>query len=216
MKTSALPALRRALEIRELGTVDYLSALELQKSALRERAAGERPDTLFLLEHPPVYTRGTTARGQSAPELPHPLHDVQRGGDITYHGPGQLVGYAVVHLKERGLTIGRHLRMLEETLVRALARMGAEARALPGFTGVWVGEKKIASIGVGARAWVAYHGFALNVRTEMAPFRAVHPCRLEPETMTSLHALRPDATMEAARAAVRAAFCDVYGAGPWS
>ncbi|HVE13865.1 MAG TPA: lipoyl(octanoyl) transferase LipB, partial [Elusimicrobiota bacterium] len=131
--------------------------------------------------------------------------------DVTYHGPGQLVGYPILHLGARKLPVGTYLRELEGMLIAACARLGLAAERVPGFTGVWARGKKLASIGVAVTGWISYHGFALNVDMDLAPFRDIHPCRLEPEQMASLASLlgRP-VPMDEAKAAVRAAFTERF------
>lgn len=193
-----------ALDILDLGEIPYAEAWDLQKRLVSERAAQARPDTLILAEHPPVYTRGTSARQAPALPLPHPVHDVERGGDVTFHGPGQLVGYPILDLRERGLLVGAYLRLLESALISALAALGVPGgRAWPGRTGVWVGERKVASIGVAVRGWVSYHGFALCVRGDLKPFAAVRPCGFSSEVMTTAGALAGrDVSLAEARTAV--------------
>ena len=175
--------------VRVLGAMEYTRAWELQKRLVARRLRGEIPDTLLLAEHPPVYTRGASSKAPVPHSLPYPLHTVERGGDITYHGPGQLVGYPIVHLGERGLRPRGYLRTLEGILIEAVRPLGVEARSLKGFTGVWARGRKLASIGVAVRGQVSYHGFALNVDCDLEGFRAIHPCNLEPEQMTSLQSL---------------------------
>jgi lipoyl(octanoyl) transferase len=177
----------------ELGLVPYGEALELQAQLAARRQREELPDTLLLLEHPPTYTRG---RRSLPGELPHDegfyrargieLHDTDRGGRVTYHGPGQLVGYAIM----RTADVGAYLRAMEAAIVAALAREGVRARSRcaegPDYTGVWVGERKIASIGVHVSRGVTTHGFAVNVHNELEPFTWVVACGLAGVTMTSL------------------------------
>ncbi len=180
------------MNIRHLGVIDYAEALALQKALVEERLAGE-PDVLLLLEHPHVITRGASARREGAPAVAAmldgvPVYDVERGGQLTYHGPGQLVAYPIVHLKERGLGLAEHMRGLEDAVIEAV-RPWAAAERLAGFTGVWSGGRKLASIGVAVRRWVSYHGVAVNVSTDLAFFRRIYPCGLEPSQMTSLEKL---------------------------
>jgi lipoyl(octanoyl) transferase len=184
------------IEIRSLGRRPYAEVLEEQKVLAGRRAAGETPDTILLVEHEGVYTAGTSAgieRDGPGPKrhntLPFPLFSVERGGDITYHGPGQLVGYPVIHLKERGLLVGSLLRLIEEALIDAIGEYGLEGKAVEGKTGVWVGGKKIASIGIAVRGWVSYHGFSLNADCDLAPFSAIRPCGFDPEVMSSVSEL---------------------------
>ena len=172
--------------VRTLGLRPYEEVWALQRKLVYERSGGTAPDTLLLVEHPPVYTRGASSKQPVPPGLPHPVHDVERGGDLTYHGPGQLVGYPIFHLESRGLRPRSFLRSIEEVLIEALRPLGVEAGRLRGFTGLWCGGKKLVSIGVAVREGVSFHGFALNVNVDLAPFRLIHPCKLEPAQMTSL------------------------------
>lgn len=174
--------------VQALGLREYAGVWELQKSLVARRALGEIPDTLLLVEHPPVYTRGASSKAPVPAALPHPLHSVERGGDLTYHGPGQLVGYPILGLAELGLRPRSYLRALEAALAESLRPLGLEAQTLRGFTGLWAAGKKIVSIGVAVKGGVSFHGFALNVDCDLAPFRAIHPCNLEPEQMTTLQA----------------------------
>ncbi len=214
----------RELVIEWLGTVPYAEALELQNKCVEARRAGAEPDKILLLEHPPVITVGRGARADnllaSASELTArgiEVHRVSRGGDITYHGPGQLVGYPILDLAARGeRDVHSFLRRIEAVLGRALAELGVPTRTLPGCTGVFVqpgidqpaaaSPRKIASIGVGVRGWVTYHGFALNVDLDLSAFDSIIPCGLEFVEMTSiareLAGAAPTDLGERARAAV--------------
>ncbi len=201
------------MEIVWLGEVGYREALDLQLSCLDRRAARRIPDTLLLLTHPHVYTLGRA--GDEANLLVSrevlasegiPVERVGRGGDITYHGPGQLVGYPIV-LMERP-DIHKFVRSIEAALIDAVRVFGVESRRIVGLTGVWAGERKIASIGVGIRKWVTYHGFALNVTTDLSRFRRINLCGLKGREATSIAEETGSApTMEAVREAVAAA-CD--------
>ncbi len=175
---------------RWLGRLPYAEALALQEDLVaRKIAAPPEPDTLLLLEHEPVYTIGRTPDRTSlraAAALPHPLIVTGRGGQATYHGPGQLIGYPILDLKPRGQDLHRYLRALEEMLIALCASFGVAAHRREGLTGVWVGEKKIASIGIGVRRWVSMHGFALNVCGDLTPYRAITPCGIVGVEMTSL------------------------------
>lgn len=169
----------------ELGLVEYERANELQRGLRERRTAGELPDVLLLLEHPPVVTRGR--RGRDEAGIPGvPLIDVERGGRLTYHGPGQLVAYAIFAVED----VVAHVRLLERAIVAALAHEGLAAHARvddgPDYTGVWVGDRKIASIGVNVRRGVATHGLAVNVDNDLAPFSRFTPCGLGGVQMTSL------------------------------
>ncbi|HKE01590.1 MAG TPA: lipoyl(octanoyl) transferase LipB [Planctomycetota bacterium] len=172
------------IEVVRLGRVRYADALAMQRALVDERAAGAIPDRLLLVEHEPVITVG---RGAGA-EIPRVAGIetvlVERGGLATYHGPGQLVAYPIVRLERRDLRA--HLRALEGGLIAALARFGLDASRRSGATGVWVRERKIASIGVAVRKWVAFHGVALNVSTDLEGFAGFEPCGFAPGVMTTV------------------------------
>ena len=175
---------------RWLGRVRFEDAFALQEAIVaRKIADAAADDELLLLEHEPVYTIGRTPDRSSlldAARLPHPVVQINRGGQATYHGPGQLVGYPILDLKTRGQDLHRYLRALEDFLIALLAECSVAGERREGLTGVWVGEKKIASIGVGVRRWVSMHGFALNVCGDLAPFGAIVPCGIAGVEMTSL------------------------------
>ena len=179
------------LETRNLGTdVPYQEGLALQEELIQERLAGKIPDTLLLLEHAPVYTIGRT-RDQSSLQapasLPHQVHEISRGGQATYHGPGQLVGYPIIDLAPYGKDLHAYLRALEGSLLRFCHHFDVPATRREGLTGIWVEDRKLASIGVGVKKWVSSHGFALNLRPEsLPPFQAITPCGLEGVSMTCL------------------------------
>lgn len=198
--------------VRAIGLKDYAEVWDLQKRLVEKRLRGETGDTLLLLEHLPVYTRGVSSRAPTPCFLPHPHHIVERGGDWTYHGPGQLVGYPILHLGERGLRPRQYLRALEAVLIEALRPLGLEAEGLRGFTGVWCRGRKVASIGVAVKDQVSYHGFALNVSCDLEAFSAIHPCNLEPEQLTSVQKLlgRPVDAMVVMRS-VADAFLAYFG-----
>ena len=170
--------------------MEYEAALTLQEKIVQEKIADPgRPDELLLLEHEPVYTIGRTPDQSSlrdVAELRHPLVKINRGGQATFHGPGQLVGYPIVDLRPRGQDLHVYLRGLEEALIQTLAELGIPAQRREGLTGVWVNERKIASIGVGVRKWIAMHGFALNVLGDLAPFTQITPCGIAGVEMTSV------------------------------
>ena len=176
------------LDVAWLGRVPYAEALTLQRRLASDRIAGRlAQDRLLLLEHPPVVTRGRTAQ---AAHLLRPngvdVFDVERGGDVTYHGPGQLVGYPILDLTGYRQDLHWYLRTLEQTLIAALAALDIVAERHPGFTGVWTGGRKIASIGVHVKQWVTWHGFALNVTTDLQAFDRIVPCGIAGVEMTSV------------------------------
>lgn len=171
----------------DLGRADYEETWALQKRLVAERQADERPDTLLLVEHPDVITLGRRAEARShVLRADMPVVEIERGGDVTYHGPGQLVGYPILRLAGDERDLHAYLRHLEDGLMRVAGELGLDARRNPGWTGVWVGEKKLVSIGIAVRKWVTMHGFALNVCTDLARFRSIMPCGLEANVMTSL------------------------------
>lgn len=175
------------LHCRNLGLVEYSQALQLQEDLLMQRYREEIEDTLLLLEHPPVFTlgRGGNEKNLLTPrEIP--VHRVGRGGDVTFHGPGQLVGYPIIHLGSHGRDVHAYLRGIEAVLIEVLGYHQVLARRQNGRTGVWVREEKIASIGVGVRHWVTYHGFALNVDVDLTHFTDIIPCGITGVQMASM------------------------------
>jgi lipoyl(octanoyl) transferase len=179
---------RGTLEIARLGTVDYQSALALQDALLAARREDLIGDTLLMLEHPHVFTlgRGADARYLLEARPGVPVFRVSRGGQVTYHGPGQLIGYPILKLEGRERDIHLYLRRLEQTMMDALAKLNIAAGRRRGLTGVWVDERKIGSIGVGLRRWITLHGFALNVSTDLEYFGAMVPCGIADVQMTSV------------------------------
>ncbi len=179
-----------SLRTRWLGRISYGDALALQEDLVaRKRADRSLADELLLLEHEPVYTIGRTPDRSSlrgAAHLPHPLFPINRGGQATYHGPGQLVCYPIIDLRQRGPDLHRYLRWIEEVLVELLDGCGIAAQTRAGLTGVWVSDRKIASIGVGVRQWITMHGFALNVCGNLSAFDQIVPCGIANVTMTSV------------------------------
>ena len=171
-----------------LGRIEYADALEIQTRHVEDLLAGTGGEVLLLLEHEPVYTIGRTRDQSSLRErLPHPAVETNRGGQATYHGPGQLVGYPILDLNKRGRDLHLYLRFLEEFLIRLCAAYGVEATRRDGLTGVWTGKKKVGSLGVGVKRWVSQHGFALNVLESSLPgFAHITPCGIAGVEMTSL------------------------------
>ncbi len=178
------------LSIRWLGRVTVSDALALQEEIVARKAADPAaPDELLLLEHEPVYTIGRTPDQTSlrdASALPHPVVQTNRGGQATYHGPGQLVGYPILDLRVRGQDLHRYLRGLEDVLITLVGDYGVDAGRSAGHIGVWIGRKNIASFGVGVRRWISMHGFPLNVCGDLRPFTAITPCGIAGVEMTSL------------------------------
>ena len=205
--------------VLDLGLVDYQSALDLQTDLRDRRIAGEIPDTLVLLEHLPVITLGRSGNMENilVPESELADRGIQffhanRGGDVTYHGPGQIVGYTIMDLTRHGTDLRKHLWKLEEVLIRALEGLGVGGRRREGVTGVWVGENKIASIGIHVKRWVTMHGFALNVSPDMEHLALIYPCGVKDAPMTSVEKIlgRPVSRANVRRA-LKEAFGQVFG-----
>ncbi|MFL6531553.1 MAG: lipoyl(octanoyl) transferase LipB [Chthoniobacterales bacterium] len=178
------------MNARWIGRIAYGDALAMQEDLVAQKRADDSlGDELLLLEHEPVYTIGRTPDQSSlrdASQLPHPLFPINRGGQATYHGPGQLVGYPIIDLKRYVQDLHRYLRWIEETLIELLASFDLDAQTRKGLTGVWVEERKIASIGVGVKQWITMHGFALNVCGDLSAFDHITPCGIINVTMTSM------------------------------
>jgi len=183
----------RELVVRRLGRVRYADALALQQEQVRRRQEGAVPDTLFLLEHEPVFTLGRNARAENVllpaealRERGFDVFEAGRGGDVTYHGPGQLVAYPVLDLSPDRRDVHRYVRDLEEVMIRVCADYGLAAARIPGLTGTWLGDEKIGAIGVRIARWVTSHGLAFNVSTDLAPFGLIVPCGIAGKGVTSL------------------------------
>lgn len=207
----------RTIEVQRLGTVPYDEALDLQKRLVDARKLNAIPDQLLLLEHPPVITLGVKTRDDRShiiataatlEEEGVEVFESGRGGDVTYHGPGQLVGYPIIDLKPDRCDVHRYVRDLEEMIIQAVASFGVEAHRMPGLTGVWVGDNKLAAIGVRISRWVTSHGFALNVSTRLDHFNLIVPCGISDKGVTSLeHLAGRSLTVES----VIPAICDAFG-----
>ncbi|HEY5928168.1 MAG TPA: lipoyl(octanoyl) transferase LipB [Kofleriaceae bacterium] len=178
--------------ILDLGTADYRDAWSKQLALVEARQIGQAPDTLIVVEHPHVFTLGRRRDSQQNVLAPGdvPVIEIERGGDVTYHGPGQLVAYPIVLLDGEERDLHKFLRNLEEAVIRTCARAGVTADREPGKTGVWtstdVGRKKLCSMGIACRKWVTFHGLALNVTTDLSYFARINPCGFEAGVMTSL------------------------------
>lgn len=210
----------RVLQVRRLGTVPYADAAALQKDLVERRRRGEIPDQLLLLEHPHVITLGVRLRD----DLSHVVASAEtlaaegiqivesgRGGDVTYHGPGQLVGYPILELEEGRHDLHRYVRDIEEALIRALVDVGIAAGRIAGLTGVWVGDEKIAAIGVRVSRWITSHGFALNLTTDLSRFGMIIPCGITDHGVTSLERLVGPVDRPAVEALVVHHFAAVFG-----
>jgi len=194
--------------------MSYQDALAAQERAVAALAQGSGPEVVFLLEHDPVYTIGRTRDHSSLGTpafLPHPVVETNRGGQATYHGPGQLVGYPILDLSTRGRDLHLYLRSIEEGLILLCRQFGIGAGRAEGLTGVWVGERKIASIGVGVRKWITMHGFAINVGPDLSGFSAITPCGIAGVRMTSLSLESGgEISLESARDAAAEIFAGIF------
>jgi lipoyl(octanoyl) transferase len=188
----------RTIEVQRLGVISYAEGLERQKTLVEQRKAGAISDQLLLLQHPPVITLGVKSRSDrshivaAADTLAAEgveVFETGRGGDVTYHGPGQLVGYPIIDLKPDRCDVHRYVRDLEEVMIRVAASFGIEAGRIAGLTGAWVGDEKLAAIGVRIARWVTSHGFAFNVNTSLEHFDFIVPCGITGKGVTSLQRL---------------------------
>lgn len=206
----------RICELHDLGRVAYAEAYALQRELVSRRKAGEIPDQLLFVEHPHVITLGRNAREENIlfsrealAEAGVEVHESDRGGDVTYHGPGQIVGYPVFDLREWKRDVGAFVRGVERAVIGALAEFGVEGESVPGAAGVWVGGAKVAAVGIHLSRWVSSHGFALNVDVNLDYFRYIVPCGLT-KPVTSLRALGCDAGHEDVKEALAASFAEVF------
>ena len=217
----------KQLDVKRLGLVPYASALKLQEQLVRQRRASEIPDTLLLLEHPHVITLGTSSSTdhilmgeEERSLLGIELFETGRGGDVTYHGPGQLVGYPIFDLKPDRCDLHRYVRDIEEALIRALRHFGLACDRKEGLTGVWLDDEKIAAIGVRVSSgWITSHGFALNVNTDLRFFDSIVPCGIRDHGVTSMaraagHEISMDEVMEAVADEFGAVFGSSFSAIP--
>jgi lipoyl(octanoyl) transferase len=210
----------RVIEVRRLGLVPYADGLELQRSLVEQRKADRIPDQLLLLQHPPVITLGVKVRNDrshvlaSEEELDHAgveLFESGRGGDVTYHGPGQVVGYPIIDLRPDRCDVHRYVRDLEQVMIATAAAFGVDATRVAGVTGAWVGSNKLAAIGVRISRWITSHGFAFNVATDLAHFGLIVPCGIADRGVTSLSNLLGRAVgQDEVEGAVIRSFADVF------
>ncbi len=212
----------RALEVLDLGRMRYAAALEIQQRLVAQRKRGEGTDTLVFVEHPHVVTIGRNGKQQHLLASEHILartgiefYEADRGGDVTYHGPGQMVGYPILDLREWRRDVRAYFRGVEQCLIEALARFGIAAERIPepGYEGVWVGGAKIAAIGIHISRWITSHGFALNMETDLSYFQYIVPCGLT-KPVCSLRALGCDASREEVMGAVVSSFGNIFDYEP--
>ncbi|GAB4343431.1 MAG: lipoyl(octanoyl) transferase LipB [Candidatus Abyssubacteria bacterium] len=208
----------RTCQVIDLGLCSYAKAYALQKEIVESKQKGSDSDTLLLVEHPPIITFGRRGRQENLRISPQQLESmgiqvlhIDRGGDVTYHGPGQLVGYPIIDLKAHKRDVDWILRNMEAALIASLKRMGVNAYAERGYTGVWTAEGKIAAIGIGIKGWVTFHGFALNVAPMMHHFDLIIPCGIKGRPVTSLSAvLGREPAMDEVKRHVADAFCETF------
>jgi lipoyl(octanoyl) transferase len=209
----------RLLEIRQLGIVPYSEALALQRALVEERRADAIDDVLLLVEHPAVLTLGVRGDGgrshilvtsEALASRGIEVHETGRGGDITYHGPGQIVGYPILNLKPDRCDVHRYVRDLEEVLIRVAREYGIDATRIAGLTGVWAGGEKLAAIGVRISRWITSHGFALNLTTDVSDFDLIVPCGIPDRSVTSLARLGCTARRKEVEDKVVSHFCAVF------
>jgi lipoyl(octanoyl) transferase len=211
----------RALEVRRLGLVDYEAALVLQRTLVEERRAGRIPDLLLVLEHPPVITLGVKGDGGRSHITAAPAHlealgirvfEAGRGGDVTYHGPGQIVAYPILDLRPDRCDVHRYVRDIEEVMIRVCAAHGVAAGRIAGLTGVWVGDEKIGAIGIRMSRWITSHGLAFNVATRLEHFNLIVPCGIGDRGVTSLErATGRPLRLEAVEDELIETFAEVFG-----
>ncbi len=211
----------RQLEVRRLGRIGYDEALALQRELVEERRADRVPDLLLLLEHPPVITLGVrseiargnvVASGERLADLGVTVHETGRGGDVTYHGPGQIVGYPILDLRPDRCDVHQYVRDLEEVMIRTCAAYGVSAGRISGLTGTWVGAEKIGAIGIRISRWITSHGLAFNVRTDLDHFKLIVPCGITDRGVTSLEKVtRQSIPMREVEDVLTRSFAEVFG-----
>jgi len=208
----------KKLDVLDLGLRDYKEVWDLQKELVSKRISNQVADTLILVEHPPVITLGRQSRKEDIrvsrsclSQRRISLFQIERGGRATFHGPGQLVAYPLINLALNGRDIHKYLRNLEEVVIRLLRGIGVEGERKSGYTGVWVKNKKIASIGIAIKKWVTYHGLALNVKTDLSYFSLIFPCGMEGKKVTSLEEILPSPVeMNEVKKLFISSFCEVF------
>jgi lipoyl(octanoyl) transferase len=205
----------RICQVYQKGLMPYLEAWEWQKAIVAaHKADADYPDTLLLLEHPPVYTLGQGSDPSFLKFDPdnsaYELHRIERGGEVTYHCPGQIVGYPMLNLERHNKDLHWYLRQLETVLIQVLAHYGLKGYQIPGLTGVWVEERKVAAIGIKVSRWITMHGFALNVCPDLAGFEQIVPCGISDRAVGSLAQWIPDIQVEQVRPLLTAIFLEVF------
>ena len=179
-----------SLNIIDLGLTEYQRALEIQKTLVKERLDNSTPDTLLLVEHPHVVTLGKQTSPNDVLNNSIPIVKIDRGGSATYHGPGQLIGYIIMDLRSKGISVPILISKIHEIIILTLDELDIKAKRKKNDTGVWIDQKKIASIGLSVRNWITYHGFSLNVNTDLERFNTIRPCGYDSQVMTSVNSIK--------------------------
>ena len=179
-----------SLNILDLGLTEYQRALDIQKTLVKERLDNSTSDTLLLLEHPHVVTLGKQTNPNDVLNNSIPIVKIDRGGSATYHGPGQLIGYIIMDLRSKGISVPILISKIHEIIILTLDELDIKAKRKKNDTGVWIDQKKIASIGLSVRNWITYHGFSLNVNTDLERFNTIRPCGYDSQVMTSVNSIK--------------------------
>ena len=202
----------RSLNIIDLGLTEYQRALEIQKILVKERLDNSTPDTLLLVEHPHVVTLGKQTSPNDVLNNSIPVVKIDRGGSATYHGPAQLIGYIIMDLRSKGISVPILISKIHEIIILTLDELDIKAKREKDDTGVWIGQKKIASIGLSVRNWITYHGFSLNVNTDLERFNTIRPCGYDSQVMTSVNSIkRKEYSKEVIQTKIIRNFSNVFG-----
>ena len=199
------------LNIIDLGLTEYQRALDIQKTLVKKRLDDSVTDTLLLLEHPHVITLGRQTKPGDVLDDSIPIVEVDRGGSATYHGPGQLIGYVIIDLRRKGISVPTFITKIHESLIRTLSELDIKAERKRKKPGIWIEQKKIASIGLSVRNWITYHGFSLNVDTDLDKFKIIRPCGFDSQIMTSInYNKKKKHSMEIIKSSIIRNFVDVF------
>ena len=201
-----------SLNIIDLGLTEYQRALEIQKTLVKERLDNSTPDTLLLVEHPHVVTLGKQTNPNDVLNNSIPIVKIDRGGSATYHGPGQLIGYIIMDLRSKGISVPILISKIHEIIILTLDELDIKAKRKKNDTGVWIDQKKIASIGLSVRNWITYHGFSLNVNTDLERFNTIRPCGYDSQVMTSVNSIKKkEYSKEVIQTKIIRNFSNVFG-----
>ena len=201
-----------SLNIIDLGLTEYQRALDIQKTLVKERLDNSTSDTLLLVEHPHVVTLGKQTNPNDVLNNSIPIVKIDRGGSATYHGPGQLIGYIIMDLRSKGISVPILISKIHEIIILTLDELDITAKREENDTGVWIGQKKIASIGLSVRNWITYHGFSLNVNTDLERFNTIRPCGYDSQVMTSVNSIkRKEYSKEVIQTKIIRNFSNVFG-----